>query len=208
MTAMSIFMYTQAIQTDVCRLLRANTNRHIEVCNIYDFIMHIPISVGSSFCLGTYHQYDTVVYPKNITSKSFYERAKEKAKTFFWWSSDSQSQEEENITILSPFEMGKFCLHVYLDGYKQMLCSGSFPQQANIQMIVEEICKIFALLYNPVISYSTPSVQKLDRKFTEVCFFFLYDKSLQALHNVNFSLHLGNEGMAGICCRCITEWSS
>ena len=172
MTAMSIFMYTQAIQTDVCRLLRANTNRHIEVCNIYDFIMHIPISVGSSFCLGTYHQYDTVVYPKNITSKSFYERAKEKAKTFFWWSSDSQSQEEENITILSPFEMGKFCLHVYLDGYKQMLCSGSFPQQANIQMIVEEICKIFALLYNPVISYSTPSVQKLDRKFTEVCLFF------------------------------------
>ena len=173
------------------------------------FIMHIPISEGSSFCLGTYHQYDTVVYPKNIkTSKSFYEIAKEKAKTFFWWSSDSQSQEKEDITILSPFEMGKLCLYVYLDGYKQMLCSGSFPQQANIQMIVQEICKIFALLYNPVISYSTPSEKRLDRKFTEVCFLFLCDKSLQTLHNVNFSLHLGNEGMAGICCRCITEWSS
>lgn len=37
MTAMSIFMYTRAIRTDVCRLLRADTNRHMEVCNIYDF---------------------------------------------------------------------------------------------------------------------------------------------------------------------------
>ena len=138
-------------------------------------IMHLFISLFSFHMhLGTYHQYDTVVYPKDMkTSKSLFEKAKEKVKAWVGFGSDSQSQEEEGITILSPFEMGKLSLHVYLDRYKQMLCSGSFPQQANIQMIVEEICHVFYRLYNPIIfnqSYSTPSTPKLDSKFTEVCF--------------------------------------
>ena len=127
--------------------------------------------------LGTYHQYDTVVYPKDIkTSKSLYEKAKDRFKAWVGIGSDSQSQEEEGVTILSPFEMGKLCLHVYLERYKQMLCSGSFTQQANIQMTVEEICHVFIHLYYPIIfnqNYSKPSTQKLDGKFTEVCFAFM-----------------------------------
>ena len=138
-------------------------------------IMHLFIRVCLLHIhLGTYHQYDTVVYPKDIkTSKSLYEKAKDRFKAWVGIGSDSQSQEEEGVTILSPFEMGKLCLHVYLERYKQMLCSGSFPQQANIQMTVEEICHVFNLLYNPIIfnqNYSTRSARKLDWKFTEVCF--------------------------------------
>lgn len=141
-------------------------------------IMHLFIRVRLLHIhLGTYHQYDTVVYPKDIkTSKSLYEKAKDRFKAWVGIGSDSQSQEEEGVTILSPFEMGKLCLHVYLERYKQMLCSGSFTQQANIQMTVEEICHVFILLYYPIIfnqNSSTPSAQKLDGKFTEVCFVFM-----------------------------------
>lgn len=127
--------------------------------------------------LGTYHHYDTVVYPKDVKPpKSWYERTKEKAKSFFGFGSGSKSPEEEDLRILSPFEMGKLCLQVYLEGYKQMLCSGSFPQQAKLKSIVEEICHIFNLLFHPFIFHqnsSTHSERKLDGKFTEVWLFSL-----------------------------------
>ena len=138
-------------------------------------------SAAMNASIGTYHQYDTVVYPKYIkTSKSFYKRAKETVGAMLGFGSSSQSHEEEDITLLSPYEMGKLCLQVYLEGYKKMLCSGGFPQQANLQTIVEEICHIFNLLYHPVTfyqNYSTPTVWKFDEKsykFIEVCLFPLH----------------------------------
>jgi len=122
-----------------------------------------------------------VVYPKDIKSpKSLYERAKEKAKSlgaFFGIGPGSKSPDdskEEDLKILNPFEMGKLCLQVYLQEYKQMLCSGSFTQQASLQSIVEEICHIFNCLFHPFIFYQntyTPSERKLDGKFTEVRLF-------------------------------------
>ena len=149
--------------------------------SIWRYIAHdfssmlLLISCCVHVSIGTYHQYDTVVYPKNIkTSKSLYKIAKETAKSvgaMFGFGSSSQPQEGEDIP-LSPFEMGKLCLQVYLEGYKQMLCSGGFTQQANLQTIVEEICHIFNLLYYPITfyqSYSTPTQYKLDVKFIEVC---------------------------------------
>ena len=122
--------------------------------------------------IGSYHQYDTAVYPKNIkASKSFYKIAKETVGAMFGFGSNSQPQQEEDINLLSSFEMGKLCLQVYLEGYKQMLCSGGFPQQANLQTIVEEICHIFNLLYYPITCYQASTSWKLNGKFLEVCLF-------------------------------------
>ena len=116
--------------------------------------------------IGTYHQYDNVVYPKHIkTSKSLYTRAKETAKSvgaMFGFGSSSS------------FEMGKFCLQVYLERYKEMLHSSSFPKQANLQTIVEEVCHIFNLLYSPIVFYQAPSLHKLDGNFVEVCLFVFH----------------------------------
>ena len=125
----------------------------------------------------------------------------------FGFSSSSQPQEEEGISLLSSFEMGKLCLQVYLEGYKQMLCSSSFPKQANLQTIVEDVCHIFNLLYYPIVfyqNYFTPSQYKLDGKFVEVCLFvFLFTNHCMA-YSI-FSLHSGNEGMARVRCRCLAE---
>ena len=137
---------------------------------------------------GPYHRYDSVVYPKHVKtcdtvvypmdfkpSKSFYGRTKKKAKSFaafLGFGSSSQLQEEEDI--LSPFDMGRLCLQVYLDGYKRMLCSGSFPQQANLKTIAEEICHIFHLLHCPIMCHqnsSQPVTQSLGGTFIEVCLF-------------------------------------
>ena len=139
-------------------------------------------------CAGPYHQYDSIVYPKHIKthdtvvypkdfkpSKSFFGRTKKKAKSFaafLGFGSSSKPQEEENI--LSPLDMGRLCLQVYLDEYKQMLCCGSFPQEANLKAIAREICHIFHCLHCPIIcdeNSSRPLTQSLGGKFIEVCYF-------------------------------------
>jgi len=118
--------------------------------------------------LGTHHQYDTVVYPKDLKpSKPWYEKTKEKTKSFF----GMDVSKGEDVKPLSTFDMGKLCLHTYLEGYRQKLCSGSFPQEANLQTIVQEICHIFKCLFHPLIVRKDfkPTECKLDRKFLEVC---------------------------------------
>ena len=183
---MNTTMNTIGIQIEVCKLLRANTSKHMEVCVIVIFIKHSFNFISCYVCfvfthsthLGAYHQYDTVVYPKDVKSpKSWYERTKEKAKSFFGIGSGSKSADdskEEDLKILNSFEMGKLCLQVYLHEYKEMLRSGSFPKQANLQSITEEICHIYNLLYHPFIFYQNTSVsteRRLDGRFTEVCLF-------------------------------------
>lgn len=129
--------------------------------------------------LGTYHQYDTVVYPKHLEPpKPWYERTKEKVKSAL----GIEGSKGEESKPLSPFEMGKLCLHNYLDGYKQKLCSGSFPEEADLQNVVQGICHIFNCLYRPVILHwyqstishtftPTPYPCNLDVRFTKVCLF-------------------------------------
>ena len=145
---------------------------------LFKYLIYI-LSLASVFIfayIGTYHQYDSVVYPRSVksdtavnpkdikTTKSFLQRAKTKAKA--WFRSSSQPQKEENV--LSPLDMGRLCLQVYLDEYKQMLSSGSF---ANLKTTVEEICHIFHLLCCPSIcnhNSTQPSTKYLDMKFIEV----------------------------------------
>ena len=187
---------------------------------LFKYLIYI-LSLASVFIfayIGTYHQYDSVVYPRSVktsetavnpkdikTTKSFLQRAKTKAKA--WFRSSSQPQKEENV--LSPLDMGKLCLQVYLDDYKQMLSSGSF---ANLKTTVEEICHIFHLLCHPTIcnhNSTQPSTKHLDAKFYEVCCSLRYHVTANYNYENRILLfHLGNEGMAGICCGCLAGWSS
>jgi len=89
-----------------------------------------------------------------------------------------EESKEEDLKPLSHFEMGELCLCNYLEEYKLILYSGSFPEKANLQNIAQEICHIFNLLYSPVTSSQyqmiytlAPSEWKLDGKFREVCLF-------------------------------------
>lgn len=179
---------------EYCRAYSSNPNRCVcisqaeykqaygGICYLWYLIyIYLKSCISAVFIfafIGTYHQYDNVAYPKTVktsdtsvqpkdikTSKTFLQSFK----ALFRSRSVAQPQEEEEI--LSPLEMGKLCLQVYLDGYKRMLCSGSFPQQANLKMIVEEIFHIFHLLYCPIICHqnsSQPVTQCLGGKFTEV----------------------------------------
>ena len=154
---------------------------------VYIFVISLCIqSSAAVFILhtsvGTYHQYDTVAYPKNVkscttavypkdfkSSKSLFEKARKQAKALLGKILSGSQPQEENI--LSPIEMGSLCLLMYLDEYKQMLCSGSFPQEANLKIVVEEICHIFHVLYSPVIynhNSTMPLRETLDIKFIEV----------------------------------------
>ena len=196
--------------------------------SMWRYIFVISLCIYSSAALfilhtsvGTYHQYDTVAYPKNVkssttplypkdfkSSKSFFEKARNQFKAVLGKILSGSQPQEENI--LSPIEMGSLCLLVYLDEYEQKLCSGSFPQEANLKIVVEEICHIFHILYNPVIcnhNSTMPSKKTLDVQFIEVYVLITaYCKHLVKF--VCISLHLGNEGMAGVCCKCLTGWSS
>lgn len=149
--------------------------------------------------LGTYHQYDTVVYPKHLKPpKTLYERTREKVKSAL---GIEGSKEEE----LEPFQIGKLCLHIYLDGYKQKLCCGSFPQEPNLQNIVQGICHIFNCLHHPVMLHLlyqsamlygvTPIPQpfNLGVKFTKVCLFpcrfATFSSSDITSHRITIFLH-------------------
>ena len=201
------YEYLHGYPSDSNRCLQIAADKYKQayggMCYTCFFIMHSLISCCVHAFIGTYHQYDTAVYPKyNKTSKSFLEVAKETAKSvgaMFGFVSNSQPQAEEDITLLSSFEIGKLCLEVYLERYKQMLCSGEFPRHANLQTIVEEICHIFNLLYYPITYYQT---WKLNGKFLEVC---LFHKPLYANSSLKCFTTSGNEGMAGVCCRCSTK---
>jgi len=102
--------------------------------------------------LGTYHQYDTVAYPKKTkVTKTWTEKAKATVAGFLGWSQTLKSTEnvkELELKPLSSQEMRKYCLEAYLDGYKKMLSSGNFPQPFNIHKLVEDIRRIYnSLLY-------------------------------------------------------------
>jgi len=123
-----------------------------------------------------------MVYPKDVNpSKAWYKRAasqlRNAATSLIGLSSSSLKSPDDSIKkdleICTPFEMGTICLQEYLREHKEMLCSGCFPQHANLRAIAEEICHIFNLLFQPIIIYgisSTGTKKKLDEKFKEVFF--------------------------------------
>jgi len=168
------YEYLHGYKSNPNRCLEINQPAHGGVCDSnFSLYIHLPAAMFMFFFthathLGTHHQYDTVVYPKDFKpSKPWYGKTKEKTKSFF----GMDVSKEEDVKPLSTFEMGKLCLNTYLEGYRQKLCSGSFPQEANLLTLVQEICHIFKCLFHPLIFRKDfkPTECKLDRKFLEVC---------------------------------------
>jgi len=124
-----------------------------------------------------------VVYPKTTKiARSIGERLKETGKGLLGTiggavstllgrssSSEGDATKATEFKPLPPQIMGEQCLHVYLDEYKEKLCSGDFT---SIPSIAEEINHIFESLYCPVIIHrnsNTPMEKRLDGNFKEVC---------------------------------------
>ena len=129
--------------------------------------------------LGTYHQYDTVAYPKKTkVTKTWTEKAKATMAAisgFLGLSQTSRSTEsvkELELKPLSSQEMGKYCLAVYLDGYRKMLASGNFPQQFDIRQLVEDIHHVYNSLLIRLTSqqYTGSTVERKEGSLQEVSF--------------------------------------
>ena len=159
---------------------------------MHAFALCIKTSVLSNFLscfslcifLGTYHQYDTVVYPqKTKISKTFTEKFKETVGTiggaigsFFGRSSTSQGDttKETDFKPLALQKMSELCLQTYLAEYEEKLCSGDL---LSVQSTAEDINHIFESLYHPVIirQYSSlPFYKYLDGSFKEVRTLFFF----------------------------------
>ena len=124
-----------------------------------------------------------MVYPKTTKiAKSIGERFKETGKGILGAiggafstllgrgsTSEGDATKATEFKPLHPQKMGELCLHVYLDEYKEKLCSGDF---ISIPSIAEEINHIFESLYCPVIIHQRsqfPVEKRLDGNFKEVC---------------------------------------
>ena len=143
---------------------------HVLVLSIR--LQHLPLL--SLHVLGTYHQYDTLVYPKRTkASKSWSDIFK---KPFTGWIGQGSTSQEEankvrNFKPLSQQETSEFCLKVYLSEYEEKLCSGDF---SSIPITAESITHIFDSLCHQVVirqGSQVPTPIKLERNL--VCFFFL-----------------------------------
>lgn len=80
----------------------------------------------------------------------FYRKSKDKGK-------DSPEEIPENFTPPNLQEMSTSCLMYYLLEYKEMLCSGSFPEGFNIHTVASSIQFIYtSLCVETICSTSEP----------------------------------------------------
>ena len=106
-------------------------------------------------CIGEYHKYDNIAYPSSTKiSKSVKEYAKDYAKGFvsfmsgglFFGKSKDAEKIQESFTPLGHQAMSEVCLECYLTRIKEMLCSGSLPDEYDINSIAMEISFIYESL--------------------------------------------------------------
>lgn len=75
-------------------------------------------------------------------------------------SKSAENVKELELKPLSSHEMRKYCLEIYLDGYKEMLICGNFPQPFNICKLVDDIHHVYSSLYNVIFQRSDKVVKK------------------------------------------------
>ena len=149
---------------------------------------HLTVLMFS--CTGVYHKYDTIVYPKRTEiSRSMTEKMSDYyTKIKGWFFKKTQTEEsKDSFAPMEFYEMSVFCLHSYLDKYKDMICQGNFQQTTNIVEAVNDIAHIF----NSLLSFyvRTPGIhgnsfmeQVPDaNKYREVCAVLLVFRNLLLL---------------------------
>ena len=134
---------------------------------------------------GTYHQYDTVTYPKSAkVTKTWLEKAKATMAAisgFLRFGPSLRSSDELELKPLDSKEMGKLCLQVYLENYEKLLGSGNLPQKYDIPTLVEEIRHVYNSLLHRAVSqqFSGSVVERREGSLQEV-------RVLHAVHTSEF----------------------
>lgn len=99
--------------------------------------MCIGYSYPSSI-LEEYHQYDTVVYPRNVRTKTRTEKVWSMLGTLRSWLPGGSKQEDvEEDKILTLSEMCEVCLHIYLEPFRSMLSKCDYRQE----FVISNTCK-------------------------------------------------------------------
>ena len=160
--------------------------------------------------LGTYHQYDTVAYPKTKTWRKTLSglltrlgKSLKSAENVELKPLSSIAVKELELKPLSSHEMRRCCLEVYLDGYKKMLVCGNFPQPFNICKLVDDIHHIYSSLYNVISQQSDKVVEKKEGSLPEVSFSFLFSCLCPVYYHFSL-LHTGHERLVGVHCGLLT----
>jgi len=118
-------------------------------------------------------------------------------------SKSAENVKEFELKPLSSHEMRKYCLEIYLDGYKKMLVCDNFPQPFNICKLVDDIHHIYSSLYNVISQQSDKVVEKKEGSLPEVSFSFLFSCLCPLYYH--FSLpYTGHESLVGVHCGLLT----
>lgn len=107
-------------------------------------------------CTGKYHQYDTIVYPKECRYSSSYKRSwSDRAKSainFFGVFGSNKDEIPDSFTPFDHAEANMFCLFKYLQQYQEILNAGDFIQGHDIHTVAVEIAHICESLSKDYIS--------------------------------------------------------
>ncbi len=121
-----------------------------------------------------YHQYDTIVYPRNVKTKTLAEKAKATFGAVFGWLSGSSQSKQEDVEedrVLTLSQMCELCLHVYLEPFRNMLSKCDFHPGFNIGDVGRQIGQICSLLQRPKFVYrnSYVAVDRYQQELPQVC---------------------------------------
>jgi hypothetical protein len=109
------------------------------------------------FCIGEYHKYDNIAYPKNAkVSKSVKEYSAKDVVSVI-----SRGLISGSFPPLSHQAMSERCLECYLMRIKEMLCNGLFPDGYDINSIAMEISFIYESLCVEFLSVANNPITKV-----------------------------------------------
>ena len=142
---MSIFMTILELHIVVFKFSK---QRHILVSSMisYKLVTSLAILLASAiFFSAVCHHFDTIVYPKNFTSKQ-----KEGGMRWPLWSrSDTQEDKGGEFKPLTLPEMCEKCFYYYLSEYGNMLSKCNFPQSFSFAAFIDEIGFVYSSLRCP-----------------------------------------------------------
>ena len=146
-----------------------------------------------------------MAYPRKtkVVTKTWRETLSGLLTRFGKSSKSAENVKELELKPLSSHEMRKYCLEIYLDGYKKMLVCGTFPQPFNICKLVDDIHHIYSSLYNVISQKSDKVVEKKEGSLPEVSFSFLFSCLCPMYYHFSL-LYTGHERLVGVHCGLLT----